>query len=71
MKVLNINSTAGSIAFSPLDSEAIKAKKYYFQRPLYQFITSNSWEKSKAFIDFEKSEKGKKIINKSGYYTVE
>ncbi len=71
VKVLKIKSTAGSIAFSPLDSEAIKAKKYYFQRPLYQFITSNSWEKSKAFIDFEKSEKGKKIINKSGYYTVE
>ncbi|MBP7172993.1 MAG: PstS family phosphate ABC transporter substrate-binding protein [Cloacibacterium sp.] len=71
VKVLKIKATATSTSFSPLDNEIIKAKKYYFQRPLYQFVTLKSWKKAKAFIDFERSAKGMEIISKSGYYIVE
>jgi len=67
-KVLKISDRKGSVAISPLDSNAIMAKRYYFQRPLYQFIPESSWKKVSAFIDYEKSEAGKKIIQSSGYY---
>lgn len=71
VKSLKIKETTSAVAVSPLDHEAIKKKIYFFQRPLFQFIPAESWEKAKAFIDFEKSETGKEIIRKSGYYVVD
>ena len=71
VKALKIKTEANSVALSPLDHEAIKSKKYFFQRPLYQFIPSESWEKVKHFIDFESTETGKEIIRNSGYYVIE
>ncbi|QNL51053.1 PstS family phosphate ABC transporter substrate-binding protein [Olivibacter sp. SDN3] len=68
VKVLYIRSSPKENAVSPLDEQAIKEKRYAFQRPLYQFIPSTSWDKVKTFIDFEKSEKGQAIIKASGYY---
>ena len=68
---LKISEEKGAAAISPLDHEAIKAKKYFFQRPLYQFIPEKSWEAAKPFIDFEKTETGKEIIRNSGYYVVD
>ncbi len=71
IKVLKIKEKAGIVAVSPLDEQAIKARHYYFQRPLYQFIASTSWNKVAAFIAYEKSEAGQKIIKASGYYIIE
>ncbi len=71
VKPLRIKENKNSISISPLDHEAIKAKSYFFQRPLYQFIPEKSWEKVKSFIDFEETKTGKDIIRKSGYYVVE
>lgn len=71
VKSLKIKETPDAKAVSPLDHEAIKNKNYFFQRPLYQFIPAGSWDKVKAFIDFENSEEGKKIISNSGYYVVD
>lgn len=68
VKVLYIYDSATKVAISPLDEQAIKEKRYTFQRPLYQFIPSMSWDKVKTFIDFEKSEEGQAIIKASGYY---
>ncbi|RKR84672.1 phosphate ABC transporter substrate-binding protein (PhoT family) [Mucilaginibacter gracilis] len=70
IKVLKIIAKPGSIAVSPLDIKAIAARRYYFQRPLYQFIPLTSWKKVSAFIDFEKSAAGQKIITTSGYYII-
>ena len=71
IKVLKIKEKAGIVAVSPLDEQAIKARHYYFQRPLYQFIASTSWNKVAAFVAFEKSKAGQKIIKASGYYIIE
>ena len=71
IKVLKISEKKGTPAVSPLDEKAIIAKKYYFQRPLYQFIPATSWEKVSAFIDFEKGPAGKKLIKASGYYIID
>jgi phosphate transport system substrate-binding protein len=70
IKVLKITEKKGMTAISPLDKAAITAKRYYFQRPLYQFIPSTSWEKVSAFINFEKSMVGRKLIVASGYYII-
>jgi phosphate transport system substrate-binding protein len=68
VKVLKISDRVGKAAISPLDEKAIMAKRYYFQRPLYQFIPETSWTKVSAFIAYEKGPAGKKIIRSSGYY---
>jgi len=71
VKVLKITERKGLSAVSPMDKKAIMAKRYYFQRPLYQFIPASSWEKVAAFIDFEKGAAGKKLIKDSGYYIID
>lgn len=70
IKVLKITEKIGQVAVSPLDKQAIMARRYYFQRPLYQFIPETSWKKVAAFIAYEKGTAGKKIIQSSGYYII-
>jgi len=70
IKVLRITETKGTPAVSPLDEQAILAKRYFFQRPLYQFIPATSWQKVAPFIAYEKDTLGQKIIKKSGYYII-
>jgi phosphate transport system substrate-binding protein len=65
VKVLKINGV------SPLDKQAINEQRYFFQRPLYQFVLSTSWEKVAPFVDFEKSAAGQDIIRASGYYIIQ
>ncbi len=69
IKILTIY-TDYSVATSPLDAEKIAANHYFFQRPLYQYYRANNYQKIKPFLDFEKSDMGKKIILTSGYYPV-
>jgi len=71
IKILKIKEKLDSQAFSPIDKETINNSLYFFQRPLYQFVLAESWEKVKPFIDFEKSDKGKKMIEEHGYYIIE
>jgi phosphate transport system substrate-binding protein len=70
VKVLKITEKIGQAAISPLDKQAIMARRYYFQRPLYQFIPETSWKKVAAFIAYEQGTAGKKIIQSSGYYII-
>jgi phosphate transport system substrate-binding protein len=70
IKVLTVYVTKNEKAISPLDSSMIAAGKYFFQRPLFQYYKAASYNKIKPFIDFEKSDAGKKIIHASGYYPV-
>jgi len=68
IKVLKIVERRGEKAISPLDQEAINQRNYFFQRPLYQFVLAESWEKVRPFIAFERSAVGKKLIEDHGYY---
>jgi len=70
IKVLLIYDATHSKAISPLDASMIAAGQYYFQRPLFQYYKMASYDKIKPFLDFEKSEIGKKIIQSSGYYPI-
>ncbi len=70
IKVLPVCAAKNEKAISPLDSSMIAAGKYFFQRPLFQYYKTDSYNRIKSFIDFEKSAEGKKIIHASGYYPV-
>lgn len=70
VKALKIFLEKGDPAVSPTDRKAILEGRYYLQRPLYQFIPEESWEKVSAFIAFEKGAIGQGIIQDSGYYIV-
>jgi phosphate transport system substrate-binding protein len=70
IKILTIYPVKNQSAISPLDAAMIAAGRYYFQRPLFQYYKAASYEKIKPFIDFEKSDEGKKIIQSAGYYPV-
>lgn len=70
IKVLKIAASKNEKAVSPLDEQGIAQKKYFFQRPLYQFIRKESLKRVAPFIAFEKSKKGLSIIKASGYYSV-
>lgn len=70
LQVLKIYQQEGQRAVSPLDAASIASKKYIFQRPLYQYFKKSSLPKVQPFLDFEKSDLGKKIINDAGYYPV-
>jgi phosphate transport system substrate-binding protein len=67
IKILKIYEQ-GNPAYSPLDYEAVVQKRYYFQRPLFQYILKSSYDKAQALLDFEKSEVGQKIIVSNGYF---
>lgn len=71
VKILKVKESSDAVAYSPIDPNAINQSLYFFQRPLYQFVLAESWEKVKPFIDFEKSEKGKEMIENHGYYIIE
>lgn len=71
IKILKIKETPTSTAYSPIDAATINNSLYFFQRPLYQFVLEDSWYKVKPFIDFEKSNLGKKMIEEHGYYIIE
>ncbi len=71
IRIVNIKEKPDSVAYSPIDAETINKSLYFFQRPLYQFVLADSWNKVKPFIDFEESKLGKKMIEEHGYYIIE
>ncbi|MFZ4261989.1 PstS family phosphate ABC transporter substrate-binding protein [Sphingobacterium sp. HJSM2_6] len=71
VKVLKIKSDDTLGFISPMNQSAINAGIYFFQRPLYQFVLEKSWDKVRPFINFERSELGKTLIQDHGYYILE
>lgn len=71
IKILKIKDSKNAVAVSPLDQVAINNGIYFFQRPLYQFILAESWDKVRPFINFERSPVGRLLIEDHGYYILE
>jgi phosphate transport system substrate-binding protein len=69
-KVLRLSEKNGHLAYSPTDSIAVREKKYALQRPLYQYILAQSYERAKPFLEFEKSQVGLTIIEHNGYFKI-
>jgi phosphate transport system substrate-binding protein len=70
IKVLNVSKDAGGKAFSPLDKAAVDSGDYPVARPLFQ--TTNGIPKGavKAFLEFELSQEGQKIVEKEGFFPI-
>lgn len=68
IKILYIRSRLFPEAVSPLDSKIIEKQLYFFQRPLYQYFLANQSKEVRAFLDFEHSATGQKIIQETGYF---
>jgi len=71
VKVISIKKDKHTAAISPMDQLAINERRYFFQRPLYQFVLADSWEKVAPFINFEKGIEGRQLIEASGYYILD
>jgi phosphate transport system substrate-binding protein len=67
IKVLTL-SKDGTDYYSPLDKEAVDSGKYPLARPLFQYTNGKAKGDAKAFIEFELSPDGQKIVSDQGFY---
>ncbi len=70
IKVLNVSKEAGGKAYSPLDKAAVDSGDYPVARPLFQTTNGIPKDVVKAFLEFELSPEGQKIIEKEGFFPV-
>ncbi|MBF0619197.1 MAG: PstS family phosphate ABC transporter substrate-binding protein [Candidatus Omnitrophica bacterium] len=68
--ILDINMSDGQPAISPVDKSAVMSGKYPIARPLYQYVDGNPSGTVKAFIQFELSPEGQKIVEDEGFYEI-
>ncbi len=70
IKVLNVSKETGGKAFSPLNKAAVDSGDYPIARPLFQ--TTNGIPKGAvmAFLEFELSPEGQKIVEKEGFFPI-
>jgi phosphate transport system substrate-binding protein len=68
IKVLKISN--GGAAFSPLDRAAVDSGDYPVSRPLYQATNGKPGAAAAAFLQFEMSEEGQKIVEKEGFFPI-
>lgn len=71
IKVLDIVGTSG-VAISPLDKNAVKKGVYPISRPIFQYVSNLPKKGSllEQLFLFEVSPEGQKIVEKSGFYSI-
>ncbi len=70
VKPLSIARKAGEKFVSPLDSASVSAGSYPLTRPLYQYTNGKPKGLARAFIQFELSPEGQKIVAEEGFIPV-
>ena len=70
LKVLSVARDAGSKPVSPLESENVKSGRYPIARALYQYTNGKPSGAVKAFIAFELSSEGQRIVEEMAFYPV-
>jgi phosphate transport system substrate-binding protein len=68
IKVLKISN--GGAAFSPLDKAAVDSGDYPVSRPLYQATNGKPSAAAAAFLEFEMSDEGQKIVEREGFFPI-
>lgn len=69
--ILKIASQAGGYYASPLNVEEVKTGKYPIARPLNQYVNGAPKGDVKAFIEFELSDEGQKIVEQEGFFALD
>jgi phosphate transport system substrate-binding protein len=70
IKVLNVSKEAGGKAFSPLNKAAVDSGDYPVARPLFQTTNGVPQGAVKAFLEFELSPEGQKIVDQEGFFPI-
>ena len=70
LKVLSVAKDASSMPVSPLESANVKSGKYPIARALYQYTNGKPKGAVKAFIAFELSPEGQKVVEEMSFYPV-
>jgi len=68
--VVNIAADDESPAVSPLDPENVMSGDYPISRPLYQYTNGMPDGDMLAFLQWELSEEGQRVVARTGYYPV-
>ncbi|MFO7650516.1 MAG: PstS family phosphate ABC transporter substrate-binding protein [bacterium] len=63
-------SRDGKTYVSPLDEELVKSGKYPLTRPLFQYTNGKPRGDARAFIEYELSPAGQKIVEEEGFLPV-
>jgi phosphate transport system substrate-binding protein len=68
--ILDVAMKDGGSYISPLDKAAVESGEYPIARPLYQYVNGTPSGTAKAFLTFELSEQGQRIVEEEGFYPV-
>jgi phosphate transport system substrate-binding protein len=68
IKVLKISN--GGAAFSPLDKAAVDSGDYPVARPLFQATKGKPSAEVGAFIRYEMSDEGQKVVEREGFFPI-
>ena len=68
--ILDVSSSAGAKAYSPLDQAAVDSGNYPIARPLYQYVNGQPSGAIKDFIAFELSDEGQKLVEEEGFFAI-
>jgi phosphate transport system substrate-binding protein len=68
--VLKVAKTDASEYVSPLDADRVNAGDYPITRPLFQYTNGKPKGGARAFIEFELSPDGQKIVEDEGFFPV-
>ncbi len=70
LNVLAVSKDANTQAYSPLDTESVKAGKYPVARAVYQIIDGKPEGIVKDWLEFVLSEEGQNIVETEGFFPV-
>jgi phosphate transport system substrate-binding protein len=70
LKVVPVAKDDNSPAFMPTDKKAVDEGKYSVSRPLFQATNGKPSAAAAAFIKFEMSAEGQKIVEREGFYSI-
>ena len=70
IKVLKISKAKGQPSYSPLDKDAVYSGNYPVARALFQATNGRPSAAAAAFLRFEMSDEGQKIVEREGFFPI-
>ncbi len=70
LNVVSVAAYAGADYVSPLNSQEVKSGKYPIARPLNQYVNGAPTGAVRAFLLFEISPEGQKIVEEEGFFPI-
>ena len=70
LTILKVAAKAGGTYASPLNSEDVKSGKYPISRPLNQYINGSPEGAVKAFLEYEISVTGQRVVEEEGFFPI-